>query len=316
METQNKTEPVKTIKENEIQKITPFLWFDTQAEKAVNFYLSIFKNSKVITTTRYGDEGAAASGMPGGTIMTVAFQIEGQTFTAINGGPVFKISPSISFMVNCRTREETDELWKKLTAGGKILMEIDRYPFSERYGWVEDKFGVSWQLILATDAQKITPCLMFAGEKQGKAEEAINYYTSLFNHSGIERIERYSASEEGPTEAVKFASFKLNGQKFIAMDSGREVPFRFSQAISFVVHCETQKEVDYYWEKLSEGGDETAQICGWLKDRYDVSWQIVPVALAELLSDPDPEKSGRVMQAMLKMKKIEIAGLMQAYGQL
>jgi predicted 3-demethylubiquinone-9 3-methyltransferase (glyoxalase superfamily) len=180
VETQVKEEPVKKIKGTGMQKITPFLWFDNQAEEAANFYVSVFKNSKINTTTRYSAEGAAASGIPEGTVMTVAFQIEGQVFTALNGGPVFKISP----------------------------------------------------------------------------------------------------------------------------------------AISFVVNCETQEEVDHYWEKLSKGGDEKAQQCGWLKDRYDVSWQIVPVALGEMLSDPDPEKSGRVMQVMLLMKKIDIAILKQAFEQL
>jgi predicted 3-demethylubiquinone-9 3-methyltransferase (glyoxalase superfamily) len=315
METQNKIKPVKTIKVSGLQKISPFLWFDTQAEEAASFYAAVFKNSKIKAITRYSEEAAAVSGMPIGTAMTVAFQIEGQVFTALNGGPAFKTSPAISFLVSCKTMEEIDELWKRIKVGGNILMEIDMYPFSERYGWVEDKFGVSWQLILAKESQKIAPCLMFAGEKQGKAEEAIHFYTSLFNHSGIERIERYSASEEGPTGAIKYASFTLNGYQFRAMDSGREVPFRFNEAISFVVNCETQEEVDYYWERLSKDGDKKAQQCGWLKDRYDVSWQIVPLALMEMLSDPDPEKSRRVMQAMLKMKKIDIVGLKQAYGQ-
>jgi len=314
METQNKKDPVKTIKVSGMQKISPFLWFDTQAEQAAGFYAAVFKNSKVKTITRYSAEAAAVSGMPEGTAMTVAFQIEGQVFTALNGGPACKFSPAISFLVSCKTPAETDELWNRLKVGGNILMEIDRYPFSERYGWIEDKFGVSWQLILAKEPQKIAPCLMFTREKQGKAEEAIHFYTSLFNHSGIERIERYSAGEEGPTGAIKYASFTLDGYRFRAMDSGREVPFRFNEAVSFVVNCEAQDEVDYYWERLSKGGDKKAQQCGWLKDRYDLSWQIVPVALIEMLSDPDPEKTRRVMQAMLKMKKIDIGALKQAYG--
>jgi predicted 3-demethylubiquinone-9 3-methyltransferase (glyoxalase superfamily) len=160
-----------------MQKITPFLWFDHQAEEAVNFYTSIFENSKIVSITRYGKEGAQASGRPEGTVMTAAFQLAGQEFVALNGGPQFK----------------------------------------------------------------------------------------------------------------------------------------FTEAISFVVHCESQDEVDYYWEKLSEGGDEKAQQCGWLKDRYGMSWQIIPSVLAELLGDPDPQKSKRVMEAMLQMKKIEIAGLKKAY---
>jgi predicted 3-demethylubiquinone-9 3-methyltransferase (glyoxalase superfamily) len=160
-----------------IQKITPFLWFDNQAEEAVNFYLSIFGNSRIVTIARYGDAGAEVSGMPKGSVMTVTFQLEGQDFAALNGGPYFK----------------------------------------------------------------------------------------------------------------------------------------FTEAISFVIKCSSQEEVDHYWEKLSEGGDEKAQQCGWLKDKYGVSWQIVPAFLEKLLSAPDAEKSERVMKAMLQMKKIDLGALKRAH---
>ena len=161
-----------------MQKITPHLWFDNQAEEAVNFYTSIFKNSKTVNVARYGEEGAKASARPKGTVMTVTFQLEGQEFMALNGGPVFTFSP----------------------------------------------------------------------------------------------------------------------------------------AISLVVNCETQKEVDYYWERLSQGGDEKAQQCGWLKDKYGVSWQIVPVVLGQMMQDKDARKSERVMHALLQMKKIDIEGLKKAYN--
>jgi predicted 3-demethylubiquinone-9 3-methyltransferase (glyoxalase superfamily) len=159
-----------------IQRITPFLWFDSQAEEAAGFYTQIFKNSKILSVTRYGEAEAEASGRPKGTVMTVAFRLDGQEFVALNGGPEFK----------------------------------------------------------------------------------------------------------------------------------------FTEAVSFVVNCESQKEVDYYWEKLSDGGDEKAQMCGWLKDKYGLSWQVVPTVLIELISDPDPQKSQRAMQAMLQMKKIDIAALKKA----
>jgi predicted 3-demethylubiquinone-9 3-methyltransferase (glyoxalase superfamily) len=160
------------------QKITPFLWFDNQAEEAAKFYASVFKNSRITSVVRYDEAGAKAAGRPKGTAMTVAFQLDGQEFTALNGGPHFK----------------------------------------------------------------------------------------------------------------------------------------FTEAISFVIDCKTQEEVDYYWEKLSEGGDEKKQQCGWLKDKYGLSWQVVPAALVEMLQDKDPKKSARVMQAMLRMKKIDIHALRQAYG--
>jgi predicted 3-demethylubiquinone-9 3-methyltransferase (glyoxalase superfamily) len=160
-----------------MQKITPFLWFDTQAEEAVNYYVSIFKNSKIVNVARYGDDAAKVSGRPKGSVMTVAFQLDGQPFVALNGGPVFSFTPAISFMVDCKTQEEVDHLWDKLSAGGE------------------------------------------------------------------------------------------------------------------------------------------QQQCGWLRDKYGVTWQIVPSTLGELMSDPDPAKSQRVMQAMLQMTKLDIAALRRAHAQ-
>lgn len=158
--------------------------------------------------------------------------------------------------------------------------------------------------------QKITPFLWF----DDQAEEAVNFYTSIFKDSKVGSVSRYDeagASASGrPKGSVMTASFQLNGQDFIALNGGPH--FKFTEAISFVVNCETQEEVDHYWEKLSEGGDEKAQMCGWLKDKFGLSWQIVPTALGKLLSDPDSEKSQRVMQAMLQMKKLDIEGLQKA----
>ena len=166
-----------------MQKITPFLWFDNQAEEAANYYSSIFKNSKIRNVTRYAEAGAKVSGIPKGTVMTVTLQIDGQEFMALNGGPMFTFSPAISFFVNCKTQQEIDELWNKLSEGGTVLMELDKYPFSEKFGWLQDKFGVSWQLNLASRTQKITPFLVFVGEQYGKAEEAMN---SVFSIHGQE----------------------------------------------------------------------------------------------------------------------------------
>lgn len=298
--------------ETGFQLITPFLWFDKNAEEAVRFYTSVFANSRVKTITRYTSGGAKASGMPEDSVMTVSFLIEGQEFTAINGGPVFKITPSISFFVNCNTVQEVDRLWQRLSEGGIVMMELDQYPFAEKYGWIQDKFGVSWQLILRGREQKIAPCLMFTGEQHLKAEEAINFYLSIFSNSGIIQLERYG-KEVGPEGAVVHCRFTLGGQEFIAMDSHEPLPHNFNPAISLVVNCETQAEVDYYWDRLAEGGFEGAQQCGWLQDKFGVSWQITPSELGQLLSGPDQEKAGRVMQAMLQMKKIDIHALKQAY---
>jgi len=294
-----------------MQKITPFLWFDNQAEEAVNFYASIFKNSKIGSVTRYGEAGAQVSGRPKGTVMTVTLRIDGQEFMALNGGPMFTFSPAISFFVNCKTQQEIDELWNKLSEGGTVLMELDKYPFSEKFGWLKDKFGVSWQLNLASRTQKIIPFLLFVGKQYGKAEEAMNFYISLFKNSSMNMIARSGAGEEDPEGTVKHAVFSIYGQEFMAMESNREHPFTFTPAISFFVNCETQQEVDELWEKLSEGGEQ--EQCGWLKDKYGVSWQIVPNILGNMLNDSDATKSQIVMKALLQMKKIDIKTLKQAY---
>jgi predicted 3-demethylubiquinone-9 3-methyltransferase (glyoxalase superfamily) len=292
-----------------MQKITPFLWFDNQAEEAMNFYTSVFNNSRVGQISRYGEAGP---GQPG-SVLTTSFELEGLQFTALNGGPTFNFTPAISFFVNCETEGEVDKLWGTLSEGGSVLMPLEKYPFSDKFGWLEDKYGLSWQLNLGTRAQKIIPYLLFVGEQHGKAEEAISLYTSLFKDSGIENIVHYGPGQDGQEGTVMHAVFRLAGQEFMAMDGGQEHSFTFTEAISLYVDCKTQEEVDYFWEKLGEGGDVNAQQCGWLKDRYGVSWQIVPSVLIELMNDPDPEKAKRVTEAMLQMKKIEIPLLEQAY---
>lgn len=299
-----------------MQKIIPFLWFDDQAEAAADFYVSLFENARISGVSRYEEASAEVSGRPAGSVMTVEFQLAGQDFIALNGGPEFSFSPAVSFFVNCETPEEIDTLWEKLGEGGTVLMPLDKYPFSEKYGWLADRYGVSWQLILADRSQKFTPCLLFVGEQYGRAEAAMNLYTGLFPGSGIRHIERYGPDEEPDAGAVKYAAFSLGGQAFVAMESGLpEHTFTFTPAISFMVNCETQDEVDDYWAKLSEGGDKRMQQCGWLQDRYGVSWQIVPTVLDELLRDPDPEKAHNVMEAMLQMKKLDIETLRQAHDQ-
>lgn len=294
-----------------MQKIVPHLWFDNQAEEAVNLYTSIFKNSKILHKSLYEEAGAKISGKLKGDVMTVEFDLEGQKFIALNGGPYFTFTPAISFFVNCDTIEDVNKLWKKLSEDGLVLMELDKYPFSERFGWVQDKYGVSWQLNLTKGKQKITPFLMFVGRQHGKAEEAMNFYVSLFKNSVIAEINYYGEDENSIKGTVKHSTFSLHGQEFIAIDSGLEHSFTFSEAISFFVNCDTQEEVDELWYKLSECGEEGQ--CGWLKDKYGISWQIVPTALSKMLSDPDPVKSQRVMKEMLQMKKIDILKLQQAY---
>ena len=291
-----------------MQKITPHLWFDKEAKDAAKFYTSVFKDSKINNTTTLHNT-------PSGSVDIVDIELLGQEFTLISAGPLFKFNPSISFLVACKTKNEVDALWEKLSEGGTALMELGEYPFSERYGWVQDRYGLSWQVMFMGEhktTQKITPTLMFVGKQCGKAEEAINFYATVFHNAKVGDILRYSKGEEPDKEGtIKHAAFTLEGQEFAAMDSAREHNFAFNEAISFIVHCETQEEIDYYWEKLS--ADPKAEQCGWLKDKYGVSWQIVPTVMDEMLRDKDEEKLARVTEAFLKMKKFDIEVLVKAY---
>lgn len=287
-----------------VQKITPFLWFDHQAEEAANFYTSVFSNSKTGKIVRNGD-----------AVLVVDFTLGGQSFSALNGGPRFQFNPSVSIFVVCETEAETDAVWNKLIEGGMALMPLDHYDWSDKYGWVQDRYGLTWQISLGKIedvGQKFTPSFLFTGPQRGKAEAAINFYTQLFDHSAVAVVLHYHAGEAGPVGSVKYARFSLGGQMIIAMDNPMTEPaFTFNEALSFVVHCDTQAEVDSFWEKLTaDGGEES--MCGWLKDKFGVSWQIIPEALPRLLSDPDPAVAQRAMNAMLQMRKIEIDKLTQA----
>jgi predicted 3-demethylubiquinone-9 3-methyltransferase (glyoxalase superfamily) len=287
-----------------MQKINPFLWFDDNAEESVNFYTSVFDNSKIKTTTRYGEASANAAGRPKDSVMTVAFDLFGQPFMAINGGPMFKFTSAVSFFVNCETEGEINKLWGNLSKDGIVRMPLDKYPFgSEKYGWTQDKFGLSWQLALTKKQQSITPFLWFGSD----AENAIQFYTTVFKNSSIKNVVRFGANDRGPEGEIMHAAFTLNGQEFMAMDTNKE---SFNEAQSFVVNCDNQKELDYYWDKLS--AVPQAEMCGWLKDKYGLSWQIVPTAIGDLLSSKESGKSQRVMQKVLQMKKLDIAELENA----
>ncbi|HSM54922.1 MAG TPA: VOC family protein [Candidatus Sulfomarinibacteraceae bacterium] len=296
-------------------KIIPYLWFDDQAEEAIDFYVSAFNDARVGHLTRYGEAGPG----PEGSVMIATFEVEGQPFMALNGGPQFKFTPAISFFINYATEEALDAVWQKLAEGGTELVPLGKYPFSDKFGWIQDKYGLTWQLHLAGEdyeGQKVMPFLLFAGEHHGKAAEAVDLYTSLFGDSNILTMLRYGAADEEQGEVegtVQHARFALNGQEFMAMDSNKAHDFIFTEAISLYVNCETQEEVDAYWDALTDGGEE--QPCGWLKDKYGVSWQIIPRRLGELMQDEDPQRAQRVTEAMLQMTKIDIAALERAYEQ-
>lgn len=280
--------------------IHPCLWYDGNAKTAAEFYCSLFPNSKITTDTP----------------LVVNFNLDGQKFMGLNGGPTFKPNPSISFFVISESNDEINELYKQLSEGGMVMMPLDKYDWSEQYAFIQDRYGLSWQIMKGKYSdvnQKITPCFLFTDERFGKAEESVKFYTGIFPGSSVSGILLYQENEGAQVKGkVKHSQYIIDDKVFMAMDGAGEHKFGFNEAVSFVVECSNQEEVDYYWDKLTaDGGQES--MCAWLKDKFGVSWQIVPAKLGELIGSPDKEKAGRAMQAMLKMKKIIITDLEKAY---
>lgn len=305
-----------------MQKITPHLWFDKEAKEAAAFYTSVFPESKITNTSTLHDT-------PSGDCDVVSFELWGHKFMSISAGPYFKFNPSVSFMVNFdplffkgtsspekEARKKLDELWTKLSEGSNVLMPIDEYPFSKRYGWIQDKYGVSWQLILTDPSgdprPSIIPAIMFVGKNAGHAEDAIKFYLSVFKDSKMGLDYRYDANQKPDKEGtIMYADFMLEKQWFAANDSAHDHKFAFNEAISFMVNCKNQEEIDYYWKKLS--AVPQAEQCGWLKDKFGLSWQITAEAMDKMMNDKDPKRVARVTKAFLKMKKFDLAELEKAY---
>ncbi|MEO6509248.1 MAG: VOC family protein [Patescibacteria group bacterium] len=293
-----------------MQKIVPNFWFDHSAEEAVEFYLSVFKDGKIHSTLYYPkseEEGLADFQKDlAGKVLTIDFEVSGFRFIAINADTTFKPNPSISFFYTCNSKEESDVLWGKLVAGGKALMELGEYPFSKYYGWVQDKYGYSWQLMLnnpeGDKRPTIVPSLMFTKERDGQAKDAMNFYTSIFTESEISKNFNYYPAEM-PDRAgkISYADFRLFDQWFAVMDGGKDHEFTFNPAVSLMVLCNDQEEIDGYWEKLT--ANPNFEQCGWLEDTFGVSWQIAPRNIDELIRLPGAYKR------MMNMKKLDISGL-------
>lgn len=296
--------------------ITPHLWFDKEAAEAATLYTGLFENSRTKSrVTIHNPPGANGDpDFPGSDAEIVTIELAGQELMLLSAGPLFQFNPSVSFNVACATPAEVDRLWAALIEGGSALMELGEYPFSPRYGWLADRYGLSWQLMYRGDEpirQKITPTLLFVGEVCGRAEEAMGFWTSLFPDGAIGPIARYTGDGPDAAGTVMHATFTLAGQEFAAMDSAHEHKFAFNEAISFIVNCATQEEIDHYWYKLSVVPE--SEQCGWLKDKFGFSWQVVPAGMEAMLDDPDPERVARVTQAVLAMKKLDIAAIEAAY---
>lgn len=297
------------------QPITPHLWFDHQAREAARFYCSVFPDAGI-------DHEGQVRNTPSGDCDIVSFHLAGQPFMAISAGPRFRLSPAISFLVNfdpsrdAQARQALDAAWAQLIEGGQALMPLDAYPFSPRYGWVQDRYGLSWQLILTDSAGEprpvITPSLLFTGDVCGRAEEAGAFYRSVFEDSRAGQLVRYPAGMAPEREGtVMFSDFRLGPTWMAAMDSAQAHGFGFNEAVSFVVPCRDQAQIDRYWAQLSAVPE--AEACGWCKDRFGVSWQIDPAELGQMMRSPDQAAVDRVTQAFLPMKKLDLATLRAAF---
>lgn len=219
----------------------------------------------------------------------------------------------MSLFVTCGSRQELDGIYERLSPGGKILMALGEYPFCPRYAFFSDKFGVHWPLFLQEGApQKITPCILFGGDRRGRGPEAIKFYLMLFNDGKVVMDERYEKGEGGLENSVKHARLRLEDSELIVMDAGNDAPMTMNGALSLIVNCKDQPEVDRFWSAIGRAGKEIQ--CGWIEDQFGVSWQIVPEGIDDLLYGPDKQKSQRAIDAMLKMKKLDIEGLRRAYA--
>lgn len=280
------------------EKIIPAIWFDQKAKDAADFYTEAFTEAALIS-----DGG-----------ISFEFSIYGFKFLGINGGPMYKPNPSISFFVECDSLEELDHAYKILTEGGMVMMALDAYPWSEKYAFIQDKFGVSWQLTLRGEGNtnpKIMPSLLFVNDNNGKAEEAVKLYTSIFKHAEQQQMTYYGVEGQNTEGNVMYSRSEIEGLPFVAMDGPGDHKFTFDEGVSLMVVTVDQVETDYLWDALTANGGKEIQ-CGWLSDPYGVVWQIVPKRFLELVSSGDEEAKKRVFAAMMPMKKLIISELEKA----
>lgn len=300
-------------------QLVPHLWFDDRAREAVAFYTELFPDSGV-------DSEMVLHETPSGDARMLTFHVWGQEFQAIDGGPAFPLNPSISFFVNIdpsrveNAEAEVDRIHAALSEGGTERMELGEYPFSRRYGWVDDRFGVSWQVML-TDPQgeerpAIVPSLAFGDHAAGGAAAAREFYLEVFDDARAGTAARF-ADMELPAgappvnpEGLAYSDLRIAGA-WVAMMDAPGFPDTFNEAVSLILRCDDQAEADRYWDALSAVPE--AEQCGWVKDRFGVSWQVLPGGMEAFFSGGTPEQAERVTKAMLQMKRIDVAGLRAAF---
>lgn len=282
-----------------MHKIYPCLWFDHEAADAAAYYCSIFSDSKIGKSNP----------------MVSTWDIHNQHFMGLNGGPQYKMNSSISIFASFEHESELEEKYNALINGGSVLMPLASYPWSAKYAWIKDKYGLNWQLMTMKGQYSpvmLWPSLLFANTQYGNAKKALDFYTSVFSKHQIFTTQFYDEKDTPPGQkpgAVKYAQFTLNDSLLSLMDGPGDHNFDFNEGISLVIHCDTQDEIDYYWAALiSDNGSES--MCGWLKDPFGVSWQVVPTILGDLMTDS--AKAPKVGAALLKMRKLDINHLIIA----
>ncbi len=288
--------------------ITPCFWYDDKALEAAEFYTGLFPDSEIQCVSRYleGDR------MPAGLPLTVRFTLCGQEFLTLNGGPEFALNPAISLSVSCPDVAEAERLWAALSEGGGVLMPLGEYPFSQRYGWCCDRYGLSWQVNMDGRSLGVTPCLMFCGAHYGKARQALEAYRALLPDSEIESLALYAEGQGEPVGTVMQAVCTLAGRRMQAMDSAMPHQFTFNEAASLCVYCQTQEDIDRVWAALTaDGGEES--VCGWLRDRFGLWWQIIYEGFDRMLDGSDPQRAKRVTEVVYGMRKPDLRALRDAY---
>ncbi|NLA35540.1 MAG: VOC family protein [Actinobacteria bacterium] len=296
------------------QRIVPNIWHGGTGAEAAEFYTRVVPDSHIVSTSFYPTEGLLDFQQPlAGQPLTFDLSLGGYRVVLINAGDDFRPTPAISLMVNFdplffgdderAARAALDEMWAALSDDGEVLMPLGPYPFSPHYGWVADRYGMTWQLITTDPARDprpfIMPSLLFSGAAQNRAGEAIARWTEVFDDAAIGvRVPFEEPSGPATAGSIMFADFTLDGQWFVAMDADSETSFDFSPGVSLSVRCADQAEIDRYWAALSRVPE--LEQCGWCADEFGVSWQVEPENIDELM-----ERPGAFAQLM-QMKKLEI----------
>lgn len=291
-----------------MQKIVPHLWYDGAADEAAALYARLVPDSGIEGTVRYPDVGQEVHGREAGSVMFVDFHLGDTRLIALNGGPMFRFTPAASLFIALEDRAALDRLWDGLADGGTVMMPLDRYDWSERYGWVADRWGLNWQVMLGRGVRTVVPALMFAGDKAGKAEEALRFYATLFEGGAVGEVMPHAADGQS---GIAHAELRFGDDAIKAMDNAA-ADFGFNEALSLLVDCADQGEIDRLWSALSAVPE--AEACGWLKDRYGVSWQIAPGMLERMMRKGDAAAVRRLTKSFMRMKKLDLAELERAYA--